>query len=288
MSACILVLTDFSAAADHALAYAAVLAKPLGAHLVVLHVDTHTSLLDPELLAGPRPDQQAITLALSTRIHGLRVPAQAEVCAGTLAVAVAEVADRHQPALIVVGRQPTEDVPEELISSSAVDVLQITSHPLLVVPYAATLPAAPHYALLAADDEPFSLGENAGSVRHLFNALNVRLSVVHVAPPGRQASHTQALDAVLQTGITIEMPLPLLHRVTDADPARGIATTAATFHPDLLVLIARPRSFFGRLFHRSVTAQVVLHSAVPVLLLPATTEATGPKISLHAAGQYNH
>ena len=37
----------------------------------------------------------------------------------------------------------------------------------------------------------------------------------------------------------------------------------------LTALIARPRSFLSRLFHRSVTAQVLLHSAIPVLVLPA-------------------
>ena len=38
---------------------------------------------------------------------------------------------------------------------------------------------------------------------------------------------------------------------------------------DLLILIARPRSFLGRLFHRSVTARVLRACPVPVLLLPA-------------------
>jgi len=35
------------------------------------------------------------------------------------------------------------------------------------------------------------------------------------------------------------------------------------------VLIARPRSFLGELFHCSFTTAVLRHCSVPVLLLPA-------------------
>jgi nucleotide-binding universal stress UspA family protein len=37
----------------------------------------------------------------------------------------------------------------------------------------------------------------------------------------------------------------------------------------MVVLIARPRSLLCDLFHGSVTAHVLLHSPVPVLVLPA-------------------
>ncbi|NVO86217.1 universal stress protein [Hymenobacter terrestris] len=53
------------------------------------------------------------------------------------------------------------------------------------------------------------------------------------------------------------------------DPAANILRALAESQADLLLLIARPRSFLGRLFHHSVTAQVLHGCAVPVLLLPA-------------------
>jgi nucleotide-binding universal stress UspA family protein len=273
MSACILVLTDFSAAANHALLYAAGLAAPLGAHLVVLHVDTQTSLLAPKLLVQEHPDPHSFTLALDACVRQLSAPTLTEARTGPLATVVAAAAARHRPVLIVVGRPHTEDLPDELVAPSALDVLPATPYPLLVVPYSASLTKVPRYLLLAADEEPFSLGDYAGSVRHLLNALDAQLSVVHVAPAGHEASNAQALEAVLQTGISIERPLAVLHHAAGTDPAEGIITAAATLHTDLLVLIARPRSFFGRLFHYSVTAQVVRHSAVPVLLLPAIAQA---------------
>ncbi|OGX85219.1 hypothetical protein BEN47_02555 [Hymenobacter lapidarius] len=49
-----------------------------------------------------------------------------------------------------------------------------------------------------------------------------------------------------------------LYGDADHDPAAVVLRAVAEEQPDLLILIARPRSFLGRLFHRSVTAQVLL------------------------------
>lgn len=63
------------------------------------------------------------------------------------------------------------------------------------------------------------------------------------------------------------MPLELYeHRHFSS--VTGIIQTLEDTRADSLVLIARPRSFSGRLFHISVTAQVLRLSLVPVLLLP--------------------
>ena len=68
-----------------------------------------------------------------------------------------------------------------------------------------------------------------------------------------------------------ELPAPLrFQRVVADRPADGILHAAQADKTDLVVMLARPRSFWGQLFHRSVTAEVLLHSPVPVLVLPAS------------------
>lgn len=56
---------------------------------------------------------------------------------------------------------------------------------------------------------------------------------------------------------------------TDAHgtPNELLASTAL----DLLAPVARPHSFWSELFRRNVTAQVLLHSPLPVLVLPAVS-----------------
>jgi nucleotide-binding universal stress UspA family protein len=49
----------------------------------------------------------------------------------------------------------------------------------------------------------------------------------------------------------------------------GILQACTDHRADMLVLIARQHSLLGSMFHRSVTAQVIERSRVPVLLLPS-------------------
>jgi len=44
---------------------------------------------------------------------------------------------------------------------------------------------------------------------------------------------------------------------------------AVTTNFDLLVAVAGPRSFLGNFLDRSVTVKVLMHSRLPVLVLPA-------------------
>ena len=272
MALSLLVLTDFLKTANQALDYATDLATPLGARLVLLHVH-RDSLIDPELLTGKLPDldQPAVELALNGIVANLPVPAVAEIGHGRVTDAVADAVRRHHPTLIVLGRPNTEDTPDELVSTTALDLLRTALYPMLVVPPNAHAANPPRRILLAADGEDFSLGQPAEAVRDLFAALQAELTVLHVTEdtdPDENAA--AALQIVQQTGLTADLALPIRTLNMNAtDPADGILNAARPEDFDLVVLIARPRSFLGELFHHSVSAQVLLHSNVPVLVLPA-------------------
>ncbi|GAA3931368.1 universal stress protein [Hymenobacter algoricola] len=270
MTPSLLILTDFFQAADRALDYATNLAGPLGARLVLLHV-RRDALTDPDLFTGglSNLNSEAIALALSSITSNLPVPVVAEVGHGRVAYAVADAVSRHQPTLVVLGRPDTEATPDELVSTTALDILRTAPYPMLVVPHNVPFTHPPRRVLLAVDGEEFSLGQHAGAMRHLLDALHAELTVVHVtAAPAPDADG--ALQSVQRTGLTTDLVPPIRSRsVVAPAPADGILQVARPADFDLVVLIARPRSFLGELFHHSVTAQVLLHSAVPVLVLPA-------------------
>ena len=268
----LLILTDFFQAATRALDYATNLAQPLGARLVLLHV-RRDSVLDPELLTGglSNLNKEAIELALNSITSNLSVPVVAEVGHGRVATAVADAVSRHHPALIVLGRPDTEGTPDELVSTTALDILRTAPYPMLVVPHRVHTTHPPRRVLLAVDGEAFSLGQHAGAAQHLLNVLKADVTVLHVEEyAGPTAGTAEALASVEATGLTMGLPGPVHTRSLVAPaPAEAILQVARPEDVDLLVLIARPRSFLGELFHHSVTAQVLLHSAVPVLVLPA-------------------
>lgn len=268
----LLILTDFFQAANRALDYATNLAGPLGARLVLLHV-RRDSIIDPELFTGvlSNLDQRAIALALKSIASELPVPVVAEVGHGRVAYAVADAVSRHHPTLVILGRPDAQDTPDELVSTTALDILRTAPYPMLVVPHNVHATTPPRRVLLAVDSEPFSLGKHAGAMRHLLDALHAELTVLHVTDnPNQNENAAAALAIVQRTGLTADLAQPIRTLTPNAShPAEGILQAAQPQDFDLVVLIARPRSFFGELFHHSVTAQVLLHSAVPVLVLPA-------------------
>ncbi|WP_310397766.1 universal stress protein [Hymenobacter sp.] len=272
MAPSLLILTDFFQAANRALDYATNLARPLGARLVLLHV-RRDSVLDPEMLTGKLSnlDNEALHMALNSITSDLPVPVVVEIGHGRVAYAVADTVSRHHPTLVVLGRPDTKGTPDELVSTTALDILRTAPYPMLVVPHNVSSTDPPRRVLLAVDGEAFSLGPHAGATRHLLDALHAELTVLHVEEhAGPTAATARALASVEDTGLTMGLPQPLRTRsVVAPHPAEAILQAARPEDFDLVVLIARPRSFFGELFHRSVTARVLLHSAVPVLVLPA-------------------
>ena len=271
MTTSLLILTDFFQAADRALNYATNLALPLHARLVLLHV-RRDSILDPEMFTGQLSNlsQEAIDMAVSRVTTKLPVPVVAEVGHGRVAFAVADAVDRHHPALIVLGRPDESGIPDELVQTTSLDILRTAPYPMLVVPHSVAHATLPRRVLLAVDGEAFTLGEHATTVHQLFAALGAQVTVLYVARTSEAADQAPAaLESVLHAGLTHDLPGVHARTVLDASPAHGILHAAQPADFDLVVLVARERSFFGELFHHSVTAEVLLHSKLPVLVLPA-------------------
>lgn len=118
----------------------------------------------------------------------------------------------------------------------------------------------------------FSLGAQAVLVRHLLGALHAKLTVLHVGSGkvSTTAGTATAREALERTGLTLDLTTGTRTQgLVHATPTGGILQAVASGGFDWVVLIAPPRSFLGDLFHRNVTAHVLLHSPIPELVLPA-------------------
>jgi nucleotide-binding universal stress UspA family protein len=271
MAASLLILTDFFQAANRALDYATNLAGPLNARLVLLHV-RRDSLLDPEMLTGELSNlsKEALQLAMTSVARQLPVPVVAEIGHGRVAFAVADAVSRNRPLLVILGRPDYSELPDELVQTTSLDLLRTCPYPMLVVPYSVASTTPPKRVLLAVDGAAFTLGEHACDTHHLLTALGADITVFHVvSDSGPDEWPPLVLDSVMRTGLVLDLPPVHTHTVIHGHPATAILAAAQPADFDLIVLIARQRSFMGTLFHHSVTAQVMLESKVPVLVLPA-------------------
>ncbi|WP_167855484.1 universal stress protein [Hymenobacter fodinae] len=269
MSPSLVVLTDFFAVSNRALSYAAGLAVPLGAHLVLLHV-RHNGLLCPEEEAAA-PTVQQTRQALYSLADTQPVPTQVEISEQVLPTAVTEAIRHHQPQLLVLGHPGAESPLARDFAKAALNLLHHVRFPLLLVPPPGWDAFPPRRVLLALDGEPFSLYDSQQILPHLLQALQGILALVHVTDstvPSPAAS--QVLRMVRTSGLAESLTAEQVHLVPQTTSvAADIQRVSGELNADMLVLIARPHSVLDGLTHRRSTAQLLRESAIPVLLLPA-------------------
>lgn len=275
MDPAILVLVNASATAEQAARYAAALGAPLHVHLTLLNLWTYPVIMSPEIVeaeAQVAERLQAETLhALQSLARQLPVPTEVEELPGVMLDAVEEAVRQHQPLLLAMGLSAENGLLDHLLHNQVLPVLRATHWPLLLIPEGAPVPALPRRVLVAVDADPFTPNAATRHLVPLFRAWPAGYTVAHVAPDdgereleGRLALAKVRASVLLPPDVVLE-----LHEISSLDdPATGILQAMQETQTDLLLLIARPRSFLGRLFHRSVTAQVLQRCRKPLLLLP--------------------
>ena len=275
MNPSLVVLTNLSEAAEKAAQYAAVLGAPLPAHVTLLHCYHDPVLMVPEMavVTAAQTDRNYADSAAGIQALADRLPKPAQVMlsAQPLADAVADAVRQHQPLLLAMGLSPEHDFLDELLRNQVLPVLRATHCPLLLVPAAAPAPTVPRRVVLALDVEPFDLSAAGLRLAPLLAAWQAAYTVVHVMDGQEPVTPPRRLDLTEVRARGVVPPdAPLcLHQELDETAADGILQAQVDTQADLVVLIARPRSFLGRRFHHSVTADVLRRCLVPVLLVPA-------------------
>jgi nucleotide-binding universal stress UspA family protein len=274
MSPSIVVLANLSATSERAAQYAAVLGEPLQARLILLHHYSEQAP-DPDLVSIATTNTYRSQTEMATALDSLtqQLPASTQVIASTKAEVemVAEAVDHYQPLLLVIGMSTDYSLLDLLWHNHALPVLRDSHWPVLVVPEAAPDPHLPRRVALAVDANSFVPNPASRALTALFTSWGAGFTVVHAVIPHEQQAYPgqRALSHVrLSQLFPPATPFELYEEVNLA-PVTGILQAIQDIQADLLVLIVRPHSFLGRLFHRSVTAQVLRQCQIPVVLLPA-------------------
>ncbi|OGX88857.1 universal stress protein [Hymenobacter glacialis] len=270
MASPLVVLTDFYAVTNRALSYAAGLAIPLKAELVLLHA-RHDVLLAPMDNSPYSPISDHTTdQALQTLADEQPVPTQVNVSERELPEAVRDAVRHHRPLMLVLGRPGGTDTPLAIMTGTAMDLLIGVPHPLLVVPPPGAEAFPPRRLLLAVDGEPFVLRQHQDVVRQLLHVAAGTLAMVRVADDSHARLGAETiLQTVAANDLTEKLHPSQLYEVYNRSIVDGVLAEAQRQETDLLVVVARHHSLMGSLFHRSVTAQLIERSSIPVLILPA-------------------
>ncbi|AYA36017.1 universal stress protein [Hymenobacter oligotrophus] len=271
----LLVLTNFFPAAHRAVRYAAELAAPLGAQLVLLHVRQAAvpgndgdgdDATNPTWLRDSHERDGELLMALNALADEVHVPTSVELVPNLQPEIALDLAQRYQPALFVVGRAATE-VAE--LSGPALAILRSGRFPVLLVPETYRGTCCPNRVAVAADGDPFRLDETAAGARQLLAELKPDLTVVNVSVVETDDYCLAARHQVEQSGLCAGARQVHTRAFQHLSTAQGLLQAVAATQAELLLLVARRHSVLGQMFHRSITDQLMQLSPVPVLLLPA-------------------
>ncbi|TGE10510.1 universal stress protein [Hymenobacter fodinae] len=267
------VFTDLSEPAEVALKYATRLATELAGRLVLLNV-YQDPLLEPESAMITMPlvleSRQQLKAALVQRAQQLPIPTETIVSAESLEATIAEVVKRYHPLAFVLGREHPESFLDRLLPYQAAPVLQAARYPVLLVPECWRDTQLPSRLVVAIDEDSFWLTMPSLALGTLMARLRPTTTIVHVTPHDGPSLAEAGLQSVRRTGLFGVLPNDSLYEVRGEAPADGIARAAQELQADLLVVMARPHTFLGGLFHRSVTERLLRRSSRPVLVLPTT------------------
>ena len=279
MSLNLVVFAGFYPAARHTVHYANHLAQALRGQLVLLHVK-RASLFDPyELMAenlrqeelGRETETAAALYRLAEELH---TQPTVEVATDLLPVVAQDLATRYRPALFVLS-QPDAGHPDRSVAKDCAELLRAGHFPVLSVGPTAPADQAPRRILIAADCEPFVMTTSAHELHELLALPGTELIVAHVSSGAEDdEACSAALRAVQLSGLAKGLATPELRGYENEDYANGLLAAVQDTQADLVIVLARERSYLGELFHHSVTARLLAESPVPVLVLPVAAPAT--------------
>ena len=272
MTPSLVILTDFYAVTNRALSYAAGLAVPLKAHLLLLHV-RHDNLLAPDEYGSSYhtwSGERRTAYALQMLAGEQPVATEVDISNEALPAAVHEAVQHRHPLLLVLNRPDHAVAADDLVTNTALHLLRHTPYPLLLVPPAGGGAFPPRRLLLLVDGRPFSLRPHQDLLRKLLHATQGTLDVLHVVEGGEDTPGRAAvLSTVRDNDLVDALAESSLHEVYQSSVVDGALAEAARQKADILLVVARPHSWLGGLFHESVTARLLRESPIPVLVLPA-------------------
>ncbi len=275
----LLVITDFSDAASHAVDYACNLVNRLDAtHFFILNTYESVPIYDSgeagslalsmqEADALEEGRHESLQLLKERVRDQLKHPAALTtlVVNDALAAAVNQVCADEDIDLVIMGFKPKDEFETFLVGDNVQRGVDKIHYPVLLVPKYAPITIPDHIVL--ASDFRAPLSKSIRVKLHKFlDRLNARVTAVHRCLKNELNEKENKLANELQ------LELQNYHfRLHVAKNVEDLPTVVNDFakkdNASLIISIHKMRSFLSGLFHKSITKNLAWRSEVPVLVL---------------------
>jgi nucleotide-binding universal stress UspA family protein len=176
-----------------------------------------------------------------------------------------ELASGRDTFAIVMGVKGAEESGAFWFGSNTVDVMQKIDQPVITVPGNISYK---HIAKvgIACDLENTDWKLPLTHIEILHNLFGCELHVLNVTKDDQEVDAT-----IVYESIDIQNDLrkfnPRFHFLVNERIEAGLGDFVSKNHIDLMVVMPKDHGFFGNLFHKSISKQIMTHSKIPVLSL---------------------
>ncbi|KYG82468.1 universal stress protein [Roseivirga echinicomitans] len=269
----ILVPTDFSDCANHALKMAIEIAERTNSELLVTHINPIPAggdalfFINKETLDSNEEEVQTDFNRLFIAFPHLRkINHRFIVETGISMDLMLDIAKKEKVDLIIMGTKGCSNKVEAFFGSNTYWVIKKTKVPVLAVPKDAHIDSISK-VLLATD---FEQGNRTG-IQALVNMAEIfgaEIDIVHVAKDKVPVEVSINPDLVMNWGAQMKNIDHQYHFIAHDDLEAGIMHYAVEHKIQLLAILSRKTDLINRLFHKSLSKKLVYHSKLPLLVIP--------------------
>ncbi|WNJ16087.1 universal stress protein [Pontibacter sp. G13] len=270
----ILFPTDFSETADHAFLHALRLSVSLEAKLVLYHVYYDAPVAEgvvPEgIMEAMRAEKVEDALA-HFRDYEVRakkflkegVVIEPRVEGGYVTDRIIEASKKLEAGLIVMGTMGQHSDSESILGSITSRIINHVACPILAIPESASTKPFQHLLFATGfGSEEIPMIEE---MNDLSDVLNAKLSCIHVSRG--DVPYSELEPSMLERIMHIkEHEKVSIYTVNNPDIVGGLRHFISRNEVDMLIIAARPKDVVNETMRETLTAQLVLHSEVPLLV----------------------
>ena len=267
----IIVAVDFSAASINAANYAVDLAHDVNVDILLMHVISVPIAISevpvpPDTFDIMTEDAENEIDKLKNELRSRtndKVTITGTVSFGGIIDEIRDTATFGDTLAVVMGINGAGATTELLFGSNTLAAIDGLLFPVIIVPSHAIYQKIIKTGL-ACDmlhvDETVPV-KKIGTFTRL---LNSQLHILHISKEAENST-------MLPESVTLQNSLidlhPVFHYLVNSDVEKGVASFVKDEHIDLLFVIPKERSFFDRLFHKSVSKEIAMRLPIPMMML---------------------
>lgn len=266
--------TDFSPISVNAVHYAVDLACSINASIHLLHVYQLPMMVSEipvsaEMVDSIEKDAEEKMLKLKIEINkraGKKVKIYSRIKMGTVLHEIEDMCKSLKPYAVVMGTQGSGAVKRALLGSNTLAAIRQLSCPLIAVPEQAKFAGITKMGL-ACDMKKVIDTMPSKEIKHLVKDFNAALHVIYINSEGDWVEEPKTVEQSAFLQEMLEELHPSYHTLNNPFIEEGINKYIKRNHLEMLIVVPKKHNLVEKLFHKSLSKELVLHTQVPILAI---------------------